>query len=210
MSEAPTKMQPRGVIRRQAMLEAAKALFLEKGFENTSLSDIVERSKGSRSTLYELFGNKEGLLRAMVEESTTQVWEAMDWAEALPEATDEALVELGMRFAKIALSSDSMAIYRIVVAEGHRMPEIARFFFLSGPQVFHQRLTDIFRKAQEDGRFKTGDPEMMAAAFASTALGDLHFRRALAVMPEMPDDDIARFVRTMVRTFLYGVAVSRT
>ena len=54
--------------RRQAFVEAARALFIEKGFERTALADVVERSGGSLATLYKLFGNKAGLLTAVVQE----------------------------------------------------------------------------------------------------------------------------------------------
>jgi AcrR family transcriptional regulator len=206
MTESVAKTLPRGLARRRAMLEAARALFLEKGFENTSLSDIVDRSKGSRSTLYEQFGNKEGLLRAMVEDQTARLWEAIDWTEAVPEATDDAIVDLAVRFVKLALAQESVAVYRIVIAEGHRMPEIARLFFESGPELFQQRLADIFRKAQAAGRLKEGRPEIMARAFGGTALGDLHLRRVLGLISEVRDDEIEDFVRSTMRAFLYGVA----
>src|SRR5262245_3793367 len=54
----------RGEARRQAMLQAAGELFLEHGFEGTSVSDVVKRSGGSLATLYAWFGSKEGLFEA--------------------------------------------------------------------------------------------------------------------------------------------------
>ena len=49
------------------MIEAAESLFLEQGYDATSLAAVVKRSGGSLATLYELFGNKQGLLRAIIE-----------------------------------------------------------------------------------------------------------------------------------------------
>src|SRR5688500_10647932 len=51
--------------RQSAILDAAESLFLEQGYERTSLAEIVKRSGGSLATLYELFGNKQGLLHAI-------------------------------------------------------------------------------------------------------------------------------------------------
>ena len=56
----------RGQARCRALLDAAAALFVERGFALTSLSDIVEKAGGSRNTLYGHFGGKECLFRAMV------------------------------------------------------------------------------------------------------------------------------------------------
>ncbi|RYD43145.1 MAG: TetR/AcrR family transcriptional regulator, partial [Sphingomonadales bacterium] len=46
--------------RQSAILDAAESLFLEQGYERTSLAEIVKTSGGSLATLYELFGNKQG------------------------------------------------------------------------------------------------------------------------------------------------------
>lgn len=51
--------------RQSAILDAAESLFLEQGYDRTSLAEIVKRSGGSLATLYELFGNKQGLLHAI-------------------------------------------------------------------------------------------------------------------------------------------------
>ena len=53
---------PKREARRDAMLDAALELFLERGYGAISLTDVVKRSGGSLATLYELFGGKLGLL----------------------------------------------------------------------------------------------------------------------------------------------------
>src|SRR3546814_2798082 len=47
--------------RRKAILDAAESLFLDQGFDRVSLAAVVGQSGGSLATLYELFGNKQGL-----------------------------------------------------------------------------------------------------------------------------------------------------
>src|SRR3546814_4201594 len=59
--------------RQSAILDAAESLFLEQGYERTSLAEIVKRSGGSLATLYELFGNKQGLLRAIADRKSTRL-----------------------------------------------------------------------------------------------------------------------------------------
>jgi TetR/AcrR family transcriptional regulator len=48
---------------RQALLEAAEAVFLEKGFGNTALSEIARRAGVTKSLIHHYFGSKEGLWR---------------------------------------------------------------------------------------------------------------------------------------------------
>src|SRR3546814_13764796 len=52
---------------RKAILDAAESLLLDQGFDRVSLAAVVGQSGGSLATLYELFGNKQGLLRAVIE-----------------------------------------------------------------------------------------------------------------------------------------------
>jgi len=205
---APCRPQARGLARRQAMLDAATELFLEKGFERTSLSDIVDRSKGSRSTLYEQFGNKEGLLRAMVEDACSRLWQAIGSPADTPSFTEDALVELGVRFVQTALAPNAVAVYRIVVAEGHRVPDIAEFFFDSGPRIIQQRLTNRFRTASEAGELGRDAPEVMAQVFLGAVLGDLYVRQTLGLAPCCGAAQIEAHVRAAVRIFLDGVGRS--
>jgi len=196
--------QARGLARREAMLRAATELFLEKGYDDTSLAEIVERSKGSRSTLYEQFGGKEGLLRAMIENSCARVWEVIGLAADAPSLAEEALVELGVRFVGAALAPDAVAVCRIVTAEGHRIPGIAEHFFDSGPRILQQRLGDRFRAALavgDDGE----SPEHLAKIFLGAVLGDFHFRETIGLAPRPGPAEIATHVRVAVRIFLQGL-----
>ena len=79
MPEAAAKFDPqassRRDARRHAMLDAALELFLEKGYGAVSLNEVVRRSGGSLSTLYDLFGGKLGLLKACVAERCSALLE---------------------------------------------------------------------------------------------------------------------------------------
>ena len=46
--------------RKRAIIDAARALFVEQGYERTTLKDIVDRAGGSLATVYKVFGNKDG------------------------------------------------------------------------------------------------------------------------------------------------------
>jgi AcrR family transcriptional regulator len=52
----------------RALLDAARALFAERGFAGTGREDIAERAGVTRGALYHHFGSKERLFRAVVEE----------------------------------------------------------------------------------------------------------------------------------------------
>jgi AcrR family transcriptional regulator len=203
------KPQTRGQARRQAMLDAAAEVFLEKGFERTSLSDIVDRSGGSRSTLYEQFGNKEGLLRAMIEQVTGEVWELVAREKDAGPFTEEGLVDLGIRFLRAALAPKGIAVFRILVAEGSRLPEIARYFYERGPRTIDRLLAESFAHSLE-ARKDSGSPEQLAQVFLGAVLGILHLRRVLGLHPVPTEEEIRAQATVAVRIFLGGVESSRT
>ena len=198
------KMQARTVERSKAMLAAATDLFLEKGYERTSLTEVLDRSKGSRNTLYELFGNKEGLLRAMVEEAAARVWEAVNIDETVEGLTEDGLTRLGCRFVRAVTDSETVAVYRVVVSQGHRIPEIAELFMASGPTFHAQKMTELFRRGFDSGDLRVGTPEQMARMFFGIILGNLNLRQTTGLPPDWKEEEIEPYVRLAVRVFLTG------
>lgn len=196
----------RGQMRRQAMLDAATQLFLEKGYDRTSLSEIVSRSKGSRTTLYEQFGSKEGLLRAMIEDVTADIWTVVHGDSANQGGSEADLVELGLRFAQAALTARSIAVYRILAAEGARQPAIAQLFFELGPRKLETLVAERFRIAFS-GSGMAAAPERLANTFLGSMLGLFHSRQVLGLAPERDnvEQDLADHVRLAVRVFLDGI-----
>lgn len=197
------KPPSRAAARRQAMLEAATALFLEKGFDATTLSDILERSGGSRTTFYAQFGGKDGMLRTIIEESTAAVWEKVRWKDGPPPLTEEELVEYGCVFSAAVSDPDVVAVYRIVFAESRRIPGVAELFMDSGPKMVFSQLTEWFSAALETGRLKAASVEELVQAYVGLVLGDQHLDCSLTCLTPNPEAT-RRYIRGAVRIFLHG------
>jgi len=200
------KPQSRGIARRQAMLEAATELFISKGYEHTSLSDILERSKGSRSTLYEQFGNKEGLLKAMISASLDNIRQALGDDEDIPELDEDGLVILGMRFMLQVIEPVALGLFRLLVAEGHRLPTVTTFTNESCQQEIDGRLAEIFRKRLPMARDNPETATELAIFFLWAVTGDIHFQHAIGTPPDLAPEELEKLVRLRVRLFLYGMA----
>ncbi len=202
MSEK-TKPQSRGEARRQAILDAAADLFLEQGVENTTLSHIVARSKGSRSTLYQQFGSKEGLLRAMVQEATTDIWGVITENPDADLSTEAGLFDLGCRFVSAALEPRALAVYRILACESRRLPELADVFYEFGPHTCEQLLADRFRQVFPPER-AGASAEQLAQIFLGSVMGIYHVERVLEIEPT-PRETVLDHIRVAVRFFLKAV-----
>ena len=55
------------------MLDAAKAVFIEHGYAEATLDEVIRRSGGSRATLYKQFGDKEGLFAAIIADICAEI-----------------------------------------------------------------------------------------------------------------------------------------
>ncbi|HEU4877771.1 MAG TPA: TetR/AcrR family transcriptional regulator [Sphingomicrobium sp.] len=162
--------------RRRAMIEAAESLFLEQGYDATSLAAIVKRSGGSLATLYELFGNKQGLLRAIIElrdEEDRCPAYGQDCAVTPP---SELLRAYAHRLYAHVTSRRAIALKRIVITEALRDPEFARTLYedIHLPSV--RELAAILRKLDEDGKAKVDDPMAAAGLFFAIVMSDAQLR----------------------------------
>lgn len=194
----------RGDRRAAAMIESATELFMDHGFEGTSLDMVIERAGGSRRMIYERFENKEGLFVACVEvllDSILGRLSALDFEDGDPE---DALVEAGRSFVTALLSPDFMNAFAMIVAETKRFPELGRKFFELGPARAYARVSSYLERQSVIGRLRVSDPDLAGRQLVETMKGDLHLR-ALLCPDQSPDaSEIERHVRHAVRLFLHG------
>ncbi len=212
----------RGEARRQALLDAATVLFVARGFAQTSLTDIQKRAGGSRNTLYLHFGDKEGLFHAVMERNCARILERMNALDSCAEAPDdpeECLVRYGLVIARTLAAPDSLAILRILIAEGHRIPDIAHRFFHIGPERIAERIADCLRALTRSGRIAVADPLVAAQCLSGMVSSPLLHERL--ILPDVPlaggtldemtegDETTEGDIRRMVRLFLRGARADR-
>jgi len=202
-------LTPKLAQRRQAMLDAARDVFLEKGYERTTLSDIVTRSGGSRSTLIDLFGSKAGLFAEVMREGSihiSQTFDALEESDAPPRIM---LRQFATRFLT-ALFGDpfAMAFLRILIAEGPRFPELAAAFLRHGPETRDQRLAAYFRHCIDKGLMRPHDPIILSQIFCGMIVGDFDMRGAIGEDMTAQEEPMRAHADAAVDIFLSGILLS--
>lgn len=81
--------------RREQLIDVARELFAQKGFEGTSVEEIAATAQVSKPVVYEHFGGKEGLYAVVVDREVTRLHEAIRTALTTPGATSRELIEYG-------------------------------------------------------------------------------------------------------------------
>jgi TetR/AcrR family transcriptional regulator, mexJK operon transcriptional repressor len=191
----------------QQIVEAARRLFMADGYGSTSMDAIARDAGVSKATLYSHFTNKAELFAAIIG-GECQRFARLLWSQEA-EAGDVRSVLLQVARAKVQFTSSPgpRAIYRIVVGESGRFPELGRVFYENGPRRVLERLADYLRQATERGVLNVPHPRVAAEQFFGMVHGADHLRRLLDLDdPKAPDVD--RIIDSAVEVFLraYGPA----
>lgn len=167
--------------RRGAMLDAARSLFLELGYNAVSLSDVVARSGGSLSTLYALFGNKRGLLRAVLQFQFERDMQELEGLVSRGRAPEAVLLDIAMGTQDYLAAGDMTRFMRFVIGESLRSPEFGQKFFENVHLSFIRRYAALFRDWDEQGLLCVPDADLAARQFTSLVIHDLHVRAIYGV-----------------------------
>ncbi|TQM31492.1 TetR/AcrR family transcriptional regulator [Nocardia bhagyanarayanae] len=167
---------------RRMLIDAASALFVEKGYQQTTFADVAQRSGISRGSIPWHFGNKEGLLAAVLDQASEALLEASDDADAAesPQAYD--LVAQAKRFTMARTSLLFVTLY--VEAVNPASPIHDKYVAL------HERLRQSTKRWIE--RFVRLPETMTADGLATVLVGaaiGIHVQSAMA--PDRIDIDRA-------------------
>ncbi|SBV90814.1 putative transcriptional regulator, TetR family [uncultured Alphaproteobacteria bacterium] len=192
--------------RRDALLAAARVLFLDKGYERTTIGDIVGMAGGSRSTLMEIFGGKEGLFLEVLRDvcrSVEAIFQTLETSDAAPETT---LREFAHGFLAAIFTPETVTIVQILVAESGRFPELSNAFLRIAPEMGQALLAAYLQRCVASGRLRPMDPENAAKTFLGMVIADAEYR-ALLGSPLAPLLAAAHDrVDSAVDIFLHGAA----
>ncbi|OBA58405.1 hypothetical protein A5647_21275 [Mycobacterium sp. 1100029.7] len=138
---------------RNAVIEAARALFAERGYFATTINEIADASRVSPGTVYQQCGGKQGLLRTLMDQWTTselvsQTLERINVAESL----EEMLEELSNSYLEFWRRYDD--IVQLVAATAAHDAE-AMESFAQATQRHRAALYEIAGKARQLGAFSS-------------------------------------------------------
>jgi AcrR family transcriptional regulator len=170
--------------RRAAMVQAAYTLFMERGFESVSVDDIIRVSGGSKATLYKFFGNKEGILRAVVESLADEMLREFSVEFPAARTVRESLLHIGTALADLALSENAINQHRHAVAHARAFPDVARLWYESGPKRSIEGIAAFLERETAAGRMRVDDPLRTAWLFGGMILFKNNMRLLVGAPPE--------------------------
>ena len=156
MTEASVLTRPEAVQddaggKRRQILDGARRVFLDSGFDAASMNEIARTAGVSKGTLYVYFASKEALFEELVRYDKREQVEQVCWLDEDAEDLRSALTDLGCRLLANMLQPDRIAQLRTVIAVSARFPQIGRAFYEAGAE--YGRLS-----ARPRGGAWSGDP----------------------------------------------------
>lgn len=199
---APRALTSRGEARRERLLEAATQSLLEHGYAQTSIQSIVRQAGGSAATAYQLFGNKEGLLVAVLEHELNDMRATVFPDTMLDQPVGPALHELSRRLLNYSLLPKSAALYRLIVSESHRLPHLAESLRLAVEVQLHAPLEQCLKRACDRGELCIDDPRQAARTLGNLIDGIASHARLTGGRAEGPNEEHLATCRYGVDTLL--------
>ncbi len=189
-----------------ALIQTATRVFLKEGYGLASIDKIANSAGISTRTIYERFKNKADLMAAVIERLLERDMDIMLTDDLDRLAPGTALVLIGEAVSQRFADPDSVALFRIIVAESLRFPELSEKVRCKTCERFDAAIADYFRRQVERGQLSLDDPGRAATLFVQMILAEpkecLLFRSLDAVSAI----DLRAHVARVVHLFLYGAA----
>ncbi len=181
---------------RAAILRAARPVMLRDGLGGTTLDRVAAEGGIAKMTLYRHFPSKEALFQGLVTTMCQYMREGFEnapLADVRKSGADRLADEL-RAFTSALIEPDALALYRVIVADGWRFPDLARVFEQSGMRVIRRRIAELL----ETGGSPADRSKQVAAEVVHFALGDAYQRAVLGIAEEADGEAFARQIAAAV------------
>lgn len=193
-------------VKRDKIVRSAAKLFLEKGYDNVSINDIIDVVGGSKGTIYSNFGSKEQLFEAVVAQLCSDVTIRID--TRVVGTVEEQLTRIAYSFVSKVLSPEILSFHRLVTSIGRTFPQAGRLFYNTGPRTVYQIIAGWIAMQQGQGNIRSGeDPFRLAVLFHDMLIGEQQLSWLTSASSEKDRTRrIDQTVKLAVTVFLQGCA----
>ena len=188
------------------VIDGARAVFMQVGFEGASVDEIAKAAQVSKATLYSYFPDKRLLFVAVAKSECTRLADrAVGNLDASAPVT-EVLHDIGWQVLNFFTSDFGQRVLRISCSEADRFPEIGREFYEAGPALARSRIEAYFAAAQAAGHVKMDDVTLAAEQFMELCKAGIFPQIVFNLSRDFSDAEKEYVISNAVTTFMarYG------
>lgn len=180
MNAAPERCngpgRPKDLEKRAAILEAAKRLFPQHGFEGTSMDAVAAEAGVSKLTVYSHFGGKESLFIETVRCKCGDLLPAKLFEVDVKAPVRGQLLGVARAFFGLMMSDQALGMHRTLVASSQQSPKLAKLFWEAGPMQTQAALATMLQKEVDARQLDIADAHLAATQFLALLKGEHHAR----------------------------------
>lgn len=203
------KRERRKEARPGELLDAALALFVEKGFAATKAEEVAARAGVSKGTLFLYFESKEDLFKAVIRKNITHLFPT--WNEAFTQFTGSSADML--RYAMTTWwenigSTPASGIPKLVMSEAQNFPEIATFYHEEVILPGHALIRKILSRGIDSGEFRPLDVDHAVHTLVAPMIFLMMWKNSMGSCTANSQFlDPERFIQLQVDVLLHGIQI---
>ena len=192
----------------ERILDAAHKVFLERGFEGSSIDEIAVAARSGKPTIYARIGDKRALFTAVVMRDVVGRIAQFKSDMSIDGTIEERLVRVAIAMLQWTLESERMALLRLAIAEVNRFPEIASQVSRNAQQLSTEVAVGFLGEmvqTDEIGRLPAFAPERIAVtarAFLDLVVMPMLMRGLAEQKVDVLSEEVTAHVKGRVPFFL--------
>jgi TetR/AcrR family transcriptional repressor of mexJK operon len=202
-----TNSESRSDRKRKTLLLAATKVFLDKGYDCTSMDDVAAKAAVSKPTVYKYFSDKERLFAEIVRATTGEIDDLVCLVTETMVGSRNVeldLVVLARRFITALMQPDVLRLRRLVIANADRFPDVGRSWYEQGFERVLASLATRFQILADHKLLRVDDPLLAANHFVGMLLWIPINKAMFTGDHRSSHSELERSAVAAVRAFLAG------
>lgn len=169
-------------VERQQQIEAAAYALLEaRGYGGTSMQGIAKHARASNETLYNWYGDKQGLFQALVTRNAAEVKGHLEAELQTDHDALSILATLGPKLLDLLTGDRAVALNRAAAADGSG--ELGATLSRAGREAVFPLLEEVLLRARAEGQLTFDETGEAVGLYLDLLIGDLQIRRVIGRQP---------------------------
>jgi len=187
----------------QTIVEAASELFVELGFQATTLDKVAQRAKISKLSIYRHFENKEALFSAAIVAGCHQLFAPQALLEGVEGSVEDQLMVVGSLLLHMLLRPDVSSVEAMVMADKTNQKSLSKLHYEAGPAHVIAQIEALLRQLHAKALLNVPDPLQSARLFAALFKGsDLLIIARFDEVKAEDENEIESYCRSAVAMFI--------
>ncbi|MGY8632334.1 TetR/AcrR family transcriptional regulator [Bradyrhizobium sp. 14AA] len=187
--------------KRRQILDGARKVFMDLGFDGASMGEIARAAQVSKGTLYVYFADKSALFEAILEQEALQHGQVVFNFDPTRDA-ETTLKDFGRAYIHLLCRPGGGSAIRTVMAIAERMPDVGRRYYARVLDKTINRLSDYLKAHVASGDLRIDDCDLAASQFMELCKASLFLPFVFQAAPAPSEERMTEVVDSATRMFL--------